>query len=88
MEARELRRQFLISAVESFLDHLEEDYDQDEDYNDVEIGTYGVVCSINFNDQDGDRREAITTWISNERRWAQYGFLTQAARRVATFEDD
>jgi hypothetical protein len=74
METREQRRQILNSAVEQFLDHLEEDFDKNEDFTECALSSVVVAGEI-FTTTEGDETVVPSYWCSNENKiWAR-GFF-------------
>lgn len=78
METREQRKQIIMSAVEQFLDHLEEDFDEDSDYGEIEIGGV-VICAEIATTVTEDGEETGTTiptyYCTNENAIWQRGFF-------------
>lgn len=76
-ETREQRRQILMSAVEQFLDHLEDDFDNDHEWgNDGELGSVVICGELSITRWDSDKPSSVPTfWCSNENGIWQRGFF-------------
>ena len=75
---REQRKAVINSYVEALLDHLDEEYDDEED----EIGVVCIVAEMSFIDGDDNRRTALPYYCSDERKFVQYGLMSLAAEQA------
>lgn len=74
-ESREARKQILTSAVEQFLDHLDEVFNREEDF----LGAVVIAGEMNstYEDDEGEREPTSVPsfWCSNENAIWQRGFF-------------
>lgn len=74
METRDQRKAIINSAVKQFLDHLEEDFDEDDSYGDIELGSVVIAAEITMT-KDSEGITIPTYYCSNENGIWQRGFF-------------
>jgi hypothetical protein len=74
METREQRKQIINSIVEQFLDHLEEDFDINEDFTDCALSSV-VICAEIFTTIEGKETVVPSYYSSNENAIWVRGFF-------------
>lgn len=76
-ETREQRRTILKSSIEQFLDHLEDDFDNDSSWgNDAQLGSIVICAELSVTRIGTDDSTSIPTyWSSNENPIWQRGFF-------------
>ena len=87
-DTREERRQVLISAIEMFLDHIEEDFDNNPDFDVAALGSVMIAGEIHAG-MEGEYT-VPSYWCSNENAIWQRGFFELLAdyKKVNVREDD
>jgi hypothetical protein len=70
-DSRETRKQILMSAVEQFLDHLDEEFDGEEDF----IGPVVIAAEMESTIDEGAPVSMPTYWCTNENAIWQRGFF-------------
>lgn len=87
MESREQRRQVINSAVEQFLDHLEEDFDANTRFGECSLGSVVIVGELYLHVES--KPHVIPTYFSSNENgiWIRGMFELLTDYKRISFED-